>query len=315
MRSVPEVFGEHLTSEIGAPQDYNTNKTSGTFPSSYDLRIPGTSRAAPEIVMNESKGPATPARGGEENKADVQMRSATTSKETKPARDYMPIKALTQFTNDWVIKARVLKKANLREWSNPKSSGVLLNFDLVDREGTQIQATAFQEAARTLDGLIEQDSVYTFAGGLVKLANKKFTTIKNDYCLTFGNDAHVMKCDDDDDIEGVSFNFTDLSEIESMVQSRVLDVIGVILNVGPMSEINLKDGKVRQKRSLTIGDESNSCIGVTLWGPVTESHRYGTGQVIAFKNCRVSDYNGKSLNASSAPSDIVLGSAIKDKRG
>ena len=91
----------------------------------------------------------------------------------------------------------------------------------------------------------EQDSVYTFAGGMVKLANKKFTSIKNDYCLTFSNDARVLKCDDDDDIEGISFNFTDLSEIESMVQSRVLDVIGVILNVGPMSEINLKDGKVR----------------------------------------------------------------------
>ena len=67
----------------------------------------------------------------------------------------MPIKALTQFTNDWVIKARVLKKAAMREWSNAKSSGVLLNFDLVDREGTQIQATAFQDAARTLNDLIE----------------------------------------------------------------------------------------------------------------------------------------------------------------
>lgn len=253
MRSVPEVFGEHLSTEIGAPQDYLTNKSNSAFPSSYDLRIPGTSRAseAPEVAMNGShghpsnhNGPATPSRP-EENKADTHMRSATTSKDSKPARDYMPIKALTQFTNDWVIKARVLKKAALREWSNPKSSGVLLNFDLVDREGTQIQATAFQDAARTLNDLIEQDIVYTFSGGLVKLANKRFTSIKNDYCLTFSNEARVERCDDDSDIEGVSFNFTDLGEIESMVQSRVVDIIGVILQVGSVSEINLKDGKVR----------------------------------------------------------------------
>ena len=226
MRSLPEVYGEHLSGEIGAPQDYLTNKNNNAFPSSYDLHIPGTSRAsaAPEISMSDSNGhpparnngPATPQRV-EESKGDEHMRSATTSKNTKPARDYMPIKALTQFTNDWVIKARVLKKAAIREWSNAKSSGVLLNFDLVDREGTQIQATAFQEAAKTLNDLIEQDSVYTFAGGMVKLANKRFTSIKNDYCLTFSNDARVERCDDDDDIEGVSFNFTDLSEIENMV--------------------------------------------------------------------------------------------------
>jgi len=65
---------------------------------------------------------------------------------------------------------------------------------------------------------------------------------------------------------------------------------------------------------LTIGDESNSCIGVTLWGPVTEAHSFRSGQVIALKNCRVSDYNGKSLNASSSPSDIVLEKAVRDKR-
>lgn len=28
--------------------------------------------------------------------------------------------------------------------------------------------------------------------------------------------------------------------------------------------------------------------------------------IVAFKQCRISDYNGKSLNASSTPSDIVL---------
>jgi hypothetical protein len=28
--------------------------------------------------------------------------------------------------------------------------------------------------------------------------------------------------------------------------------------------------------------------------------------IVAFKQCRVSDYNGKSLNASSSPSDIIL---------
>jgi len=49
---------------------------------------------------------------------------------------YTPIKCLNQFQSDWKIKARVTKKYPLKEWSNQKGSGVLLNTDLIDREGT-----------------------------------------------------------------------------------------------------------------------------------------------------------------------------------
>ena len=69
----------------------------------------------------------------------------------------------------------------------------------------------------------------------------------------------------------------------------------------------MRDGKVRDKRTMTIGDESNVCLGVTLWGSVTEAHPYRAGQVIALKGCRVSEFNGKSLNASSHSEDIFLG--------
>ena len=40
LKHIPEVFGKHLTKEIGAPQDYSKNKESGNFADSYDLRIP-----------------------------------------------------------------------------------------------------------------------------------------------------------------------------------------------------------------------------------------------------------------------------------
>ena len=88
----------------------------------------------------------------------------------------------------------------------------------------------------------------------------------------------------------------------------------MILDVGPVSAINMRDGKVRNKRALTIGDESHVCVNVTLWGSVAEAHQYNTGQVIAFKNSRVSDYNGKSLNASSYADEIFVGSKIKHER-
>ena len=87
----------------------------------------------------------------------------------------------------------------------------------------------------------------------------------------------------------------------------------MILDVGPSNSINMRDGKIKEKRTLTIGDESNICIGVTLWGAVVDAHGYSSGQVIALKSCRVSDYNGKSLNASSDAADIFVG-GVRHKR-
>lgn len=60
---------------------------------------------------------------------------------------YTPIRILNQFQTDWKIRARVTKKGDKRNWKNDRGQGTLLNIDLVDKEGTQIQATFFGEGA------------------------------------------------------------------------------------------------------------------------------------------------------------------------
>ena len=120
LRTIPEVFGKEIDQAIGAPQDYNKNKQSETFPDSYDLRIPGAERADNETMQVDAtttpqKVSAAAAAGHPEEikqspAADAVMDSARTTKQSKPAGFYVPIKALNQFTNDWTIKARVVKK-------------------------------------------------------------------------------------------------------------------------------------------------------------------------------------------------------------
>lgn len=51
------------------------------------------------------------------------------------------------FFLDWKIKARVTKKREKRSWTNARGTGTLFNVDLIDKEGTQIQATFFKEAS------------------------------------------------------------------------------------------------------------------------------------------------------------------------
>lgn len=75
---------------------------------------------------------------------------------------YTPIKALSPMNSDWIIKARVSKKFPVKQWSNQRGEGKLLNFELVDKYGTQIQATVFNKAVDKFDPILEQDKVYVF---------------------------------------------------------------------------------------------------------------------------------------------------------
>lgn len=78
------------------------------------------------------------------------------------------------------------------------------------------------------------------------------------------------------------------------------------MEVSPIAPLNLKNGERKDRQSITIADESGVSISITVWGDLCHKLNAQPGQVVVFKQCRVSDYNGKSLNASSTPSDIIL---------
>lgn len=149
---------------------------------------------------------------------EYEERDNLVSVHRSPAVDeFMPIKALNQFSADWCIKARITRKNDLKPWKNARGEGHLLGIDLIDREGTRIQATSFNDQAHKFDKELEENCVYTFENGSVKLANKRFTSIKNDYCLTFDQNTVIKKCDEDQAIVGTGFSFTGLDKIDAMV--------------------------------------------------------------------------------------------------
>ena len=49
---------------------------------------------------------------------------------------YTPIRVLNQFSMDWRIRARITKKGDQKQWKNQKGEGVLMNIELIDKEGT-----------------------------------------------------------------------------------------------------------------------------------------------------------------------------------
>lgn len=137
------------------------------------------------------------------------------------------------------------------------------------------------------------------------MANKRFTSIKNDFCITFDMQTAINEVAEDRAIKQEGFSFTKLDMLSNVSPGSTIDVIGVVMEVGQVGSVNLKTGESRQKRELKVADESNAMISITLWGDVATAQNFNTGDIYALRGCRVSDYAGRSLNASSSPGDLI----------
>ena len=68
--------------------------------------------------------------------------------------------------------------------------------------------------------------------------------------------------------------------------------------VGEKESIHLKSGQIKVRKYLTLTDDSNCSISVTLWGEAmcNRNEVRRVGEVLAVKSARASDFGGKSLN-------------------
>jgi OB-fold nucleic acid binding domain len=90
----------------------------------------------------------------------------------------MPIADLNPYQNRWTIKARVTGKGEVRRWSNQRGEGYLCSIDLLDEQGGEVRGTFFKDAVDKFCDMLQVNSVYTFSGGKIKVANKQYSNIK-----------------------------------------------------------------------------------------------------------------------------------------
>jgi len=131
----------------------------------------------------------------------------------------------------------------------------------------------------------------------VKIANQRFTSIKNDFCLVFEKQGEITEVAEDTNILSVGYSFLGLNEVKDMDKPRAIDIIGVVLRVDDVASCMLRSGVAKDKRMVTICDESNLTIQACFWGETTHLFDNCTDHpVIAIKNVRVVEFLGRSLN-------------------
>ncbi|KGN63732.1 replication protein A 70 kDa DNA-binding subunit B [Cucumis sativus] len=235
-------------------------------------------------------------------------------------RRVQPLVYLNPYLGDWTIKVRVTDKGNLRTYKNAQGEGCVFNVVLTDEDGTQIQATMFNDAARKFYEKFSLGKVYYVSRGTLKVANKKFKTVQNDYEMTLNVNSQVDEVSNEAAfVPETKYNFVKIDMLGPHVNGRdLVDVIGVVQNVSSTMSIRRKiNNETAPKRDVTIADETKKTVVISLWNDLATT----VGQelldiadqspIIALKYLRVGDFQGVSLSTISR-SSITINPDIKE---
>uniref|UniRef100_A0A1B0BMK5 Replication protein A subunit n=1 Tax=Glossina palpalis gambiensis TaxID=67801 RepID=A0A1B0BMK5_9MUSC len=209
-----------------------------------------------------------------------------------------PIASLSPYHNKWVIKARVTAKSAIRSWSNAKGEGKLFSMDLMDESG-EIRATAFREQCDKFYDIIQVDQVYFISRCQLKPANKQFSTLKNDFEMTFTNETVVQLCEEDaSGIPEIKYDLVPISQVANMEPKAAVDVVGVCKEVGELQIFTSRTtNKEFKKRDLVLIDTSDASVTLTIWGEDAVNFDGHVQPVVLVKGARINEFNGgKSLS-------------------
>ena len=104
--------------------------------------------------------------------------------------NYTPISALSQINPNWIILAKVTN-IHVKPYKNIRGSGRVMNVDLIDHEGSDIQMTGFNESVDKFEGYLKVNKVYRISNWNLKVSNRKFTSISHDYCLIISSNTKI----------------------------------------------------------------------------------------------------------------------------
>ncbi|KAG9351622.1 hypothetical protein JZ751_022873 [Albula glossodonta] len=277
---------EEVGEKIGEPTPYVEGQTKSSAPSASSHTAQplkpqnghdASSNRGPSRDFGKKAMPALPSTPGGSSKV-------------------VPIASLNPYQSKWTIRARVTNKSSIRTWSNSRGDGKLFSMEIVDETG-EIRVTAFTQEVDKFFTLIEVGKVYYISKGSLKIANKQYSSLKNDYEMTLNGETTIIPCEDSQDVPMVQCDFISIADLESRDKDAIIDVIGVCKSVDEVSRITTKNNREVSKRTINLMDMSGKVVTVTLWGEEAEKFD-GSGQpILAIKGARLSDFGGRSLSA------------------
>lgn len=84
----------------------------------------------------------------------------------------------------------MVAKSEVKKWNNAKGSGQLMSVTFAD-QSAEIRATLFNEAVEAFGNLLMEHQVYDVSKGTIKVANKMYSNVANDYEMTIDMNTSI----------------------------------------------------------------------------------------------------------------------------
>lgn len=279
-----EVVEKIVNDKIGDPQAL---KVDGETPT------PGQGASMP---ASNYQSPAAPQQQQQAPRQNFGGSSSGQQQQPSHQGNIFAIEGLSPYQNNWTIKARASNKSDVRHWTNARGEGKLFSVNFMDESG-EIKATGFNACVDEFYDRIQDGKVYLISKGRVNLAKKKFSNVQNDYEIALERNTEIIECPDGGGVPSIKYKFVEISALHEQAKDSIVDVIGVLKDIGPVSTITTRaDQKELIKREVTLVDHSSFSIRLTLWGKQAENFNYSDGCVVAFKGLKVGDYGGRNLS-------------------
>ncbi|KAG8461269.1 hypothetical protein KFE25_002458 [Diacronema lutheri] len=225
-----------------------------------------------------------------------------------------PISTLNPYGTGWAIKGRLTLLEEPRSFSRGDRAGRVMTVQIAD-ESDEIRATLWAEAVDAYLPILQEGGVYLIASpkaSAIKIANKRFSSLKNPYELSLGADARIVRFEEEEggargraSVQAL-LDIVPIAQLGAKPAQAAVDVVGVVLEVGALQRITRKNGDELTKRTLLLADESGASVELSLWdahaSKVDEAMAPGGSAagadgvtVVCVKGARVSEWNTKSL--------------------
>ncbi|CDJ26845.1 replication factor-A C terminal domain-containing protein, putative [Eimeria mitis] len=218
-----------------------------------------------------------------------------------PSERFLSISSLNPYVHRWQIKARVVDKSPLQ---TTKNNSKFFHVDVTDSAGDLIRAKFWGDAAEKWHGALEKGKVYCFSRGRVNVANKRFSTLSNNYELSFSTEADIKPAEDDGLCSmplRTIFNSTRECPFPT-------DVLAVVVDVQPISSVTARSsGEELKRRVLKVRDKSQMEMEISLWGEQVDCITETTAlpQVYGLTALNIRDWRG-ARSASTTKSSQIL---------
>ena len=217
------------------------------------------------------------------------------------------ISSLTTFTNNAHLYLKCKVKNPIKNFvaKSTKKDCTLQSFIFSDTKGDEIQATCFGKTAENMNKYIQEGGIYEIKKANIQLADRAYNPTKCDYRLLFNESCVIESAPDNGKFGGVKFSIIPIEQISDFPIGKLVDVFGFILEDRGFQEFQTKNDKILKNQKLVIGDDTLSKIDLTLWEPIgNPDNNFNLGDLIAVKNCRIREFNGKKNLSTTESSEL-----------